>query len=173
MQTLINDLLAFSRVGRSGREHELVDLNDVLAAAQSALAETLQAASASVEVGELPTVSGDRTQLTSLFQNLISNAVKFRGKKKPVVRIEAVRQGEQWQLSCADNGIGIEGEYAERIFLIFQRLHSREAYDGSGIGLALCRKIVEYHGGRIWLDTNYSGGACFRMALPITKETTQ
>ncbi len=171
MQILINDLLAFSRVGRSGREHELLDLNDVLAAAQSALAETLQSSGASVVVGELPRVSGDRSQLISLFQNLISNAVKFRGAEAPVVRITAERQDEQWQLSCADNGIGIEGEYAERIFLIFQRLHSRESYDGSGIGLALCRKIVEYHGGRIWLDTDYTNGACFRLTLPIAKET--
>jgi signal transduction histidine kinase len=168
MQVLINDLLAFSRVGRSGREHEPVALGDALTAAQSALANTLDGSGARVVAdGELPTVRGDRTLLTSLFQNLISNAVKFRGAEPPVVRIAALRQGDMWQLSCADNGIGIDGEYAERIFLIFQRLHSREAYDGSGIGLALCRKIVEYHGGRIWLDTDYAGGACFRFTLPI------
>ena len=167
MQALINDLLAFSRVGRSGREHEPVALGDALAAARSALAEALDGSGARVVAGELPTVSGDRTLLTSLFQNLISNAVKFHGAEPPVVRIAALRQGDMWQLSCADNGIGIDDEYAERIFLIFQRLHSREAYDGSGIGLALCRKIVEYHGGRIWLDTDYAGGACFRFTLPI------
>jgi signal transduction histidine kinase len=173
MQILINDLLAFSRVGRSGREHELVELGDVLTAAQSALADALESSGASVVVGELPTVRGDRTQLTSLFQNLISNAVKFCGPEQPVVHIAALRQGETWQLSCSDNGIGIDREYAERIFLIFQRLHSREAYDGSGIGLALCRKIVEYHGGRIWLDTDYTGGTCFRLTLPIAKEIMQ
>jgi signal transduction histidine kinase len=173
MQILINDLLAFSRVGRSGREHELVQLSEVLAAAQSALASTLESTGTSVIVDELPTVRGDRAQLTSLFQNLISNAVKFRGAEQPLVHIAALRQGDEWQLSCSDNGIGIDQEYAERIFLIFQRLHSRETYEGSGIGLALCRKIVEYHGGHIWLDTNHSGGACFCFTLPMAKEIVQ
>jgi signal transduction histidine kinase len=166
MQTLINDLLAFSRVGRGGREQETVRLADALATAQSALARAIAESGASVESGELPVVRGDRAQLASLFQNLLANAVKFRGAEPPVVRIEAVRRGEAWELSCSDNGIGVEPEYAERIFLIFQRLHSREAYEGSGIGLALCRKIVEYHGGRMWLDTEYSGGASFRFTLP-------
>jgi signal transduction histidine kinase len=173
MQVLINDLLAFSRVGRGGREDALVELDDVLGAAQVALADTLQGAGAEVVGGELPRVRGDRTLLISLFQNLISNAVKFRGDRRPRVRVRARREGEQWRLSFADNGIGIEEEYAERIFLIFQRLHSRESYEGSGIGLALCRKIVEYHGGRIWLDTDYSGGACFCLTLPIAQEGTQ
>jgi signal transduction histidine kinase len=173
MQTLINDLLAFSRVGRGGREHELVELGAVVAAAQSALAETLESSGGTVLIEELPRIRGDRAQLTSLFQNLIANAVKFRGADPPVVRITALRQGAEWQLSCSDNGIGIDPEYAERIFLIFQRLHSRETYEGSGIGLALCRKIVEYHGGRIWLDTDYTAGACFHMTLPIAKETRQ
>jgi signal transduction histidine kinase len=173
MQILINDLLAFSRVGRGGRHDELVELEEALAAAQSRLAETIQRSGGRVLADELPTVRGDRAQLTSLFQNLISNAVKFRDAEPPVVRIAALRQGEEWQLSVADNGIGIEDEYAERIFLIFQRLHTREAYEGSGIGLALCRKIVEYHGGRIWLDTDYSGGARFRFTLPIAKEAPQ
>jgi signal transduction histidine kinase len=172
MQALISDLLAFSRVGRSGREHELIDLAEVLDAARSALADTLQDSGGRVQVGELPTVRGDRAQLTSLFQNLISNALKFHAAEPPVVRIEAQRDGEGcWELTCTDNGIGIEREYAERIFLIFQRLHSREAYAGSGIGLALCRKIVEYHGGSIWLDQEYSAGARFHLTLPIAKET--
>jgi signal transduction histidine kinase len=170
MQTLINDLLAFSRAGHSGREQQLIELSDVVADAQSALAGALDGGDASVVVGELPSVLGDRAQLTSLFQNLIGNAVKFRGAEPPVVRISAQRHANEWQLSCADNGIGIEPEYAERIFLIFQRLHSREAYEGTGIGLALCRKIVEYHGGRIWLDTHHSDGACFRFTLPIVTD---
>jgi signal transduction histidine kinase len=170
MQTLINDLLAFSRAGRSGREHELVDLNEALMAAQVSLAGALENAQASVVADELPTVSGDQAQLTSLFQNLIGNAVKFRGSEAPTVHIEVERQDGEWQVSCLDNGIGIDPEYAERIFLIFQRLHSRDTYEGTGIGLALCRKIVEYHGGRIWLETDYSGGACFRFTLPIVKE---
>jgi signal transduction histidine kinase len=170
MQELIGDLLAFSRVGRSGREHELIELDEVLATAQTAAAAAVESAGALVVADDLPVVSGERAQLVSLFQNLISNAVKFRGEEPPVVRIEASRSEREWQLSFADNGIGIEREYAERIFLIFQRLHARDAYSGSGIGLALCRKIVEYHGGRIWLDTDYTQGACFRLTLPIADE---
>lgn len=171
MQTLINDLLAFSRAGHSDREPELVDLNEALSTAQSALASALESADASVLATDLPAVRGNRAQLASLFQNLIANAVKFRGAEAPIVRIEAQQENGEWQLSCSDNGIGIDPEYAERIFLIFQRLHSRDTYEGTGIGLALCRKIVEYHGGHIWLDTDYSGGTRFRFTLPIVKET--
>ena len=173
MQTLINDLLAFSRVGRGGRTPERLPLANVVASAQAALAAQLEATGGSVRVGELPTVRSDRGQLVSLFQNLISNALKFHGADPPLVRISARRSDGFWELSCADNGIGVEGEYVERIFMIFQRLHSREAYEGTGIGLALARKIVEYHGGEIWLDREYSGGACFRFTLPIDQEGTQ
>ncbi|MFI4991919.1 MAG: ATP-binding protein [Solirubrobacterales bacterium] len=165
MQVLINDLLTFSRVGRGGREHQPVALDEVVAAAETALAAALERSGGQVIAGPLPTVRGESPQLVSLFQNLISNALKFRGEQPPVVRISARRAGAMWELSCADNGIGVEQEYAERIFLIFQRLHSREAYEGSGIGLALCRKIVEYHGGRIWLDSEFSGGARFLFTL--------
>jgi signal transduction histidine kinase len=173
MQVLINDLLAFSRVGRSGREQEPVSLEEVAASVEAALADTLAASGGRVVSDPLPTVRGDRAQLTSLFQNLISNALKFRGTDPPVVRLTARRDGEWWALTCTDNGLGIEPEYAERIFLIFQRLHSREAYEGTGIGLALCRKIVEYHGGRIWLDTEHSDGASFHMTLPNAEEAKQ
>jgi signal transduction histidine kinase len=171
MQSLINDLLAFSRVGRGGRAHEPVVLGEAVEGAVSALAETLEAAGARVEAGELPVLLGDATLLRSLFQNLIGNAVKFRATEPPVVEIAARQDGGEWLFSVSDNGIGIEPEYAERIFLIFQRLHTREAFDGSGIGLALCRKIVEYHEGRIWLDTSYTGGARFNFTLPATKES--
>jgi signal transduction histidine kinase len=167
MQVLINDLLAFSRVGRSGREQEPVALGAAVKAAEVALAGAIEHDGAQVLADELPTVRGDRAQLVSLIQNLIANALKFRGPEPPVVRIAAELSEGQWELSFADNGIGIEADYAERIFLIFQRLHSRDTYDGSGIGLALCRKIVEYHGGRIWLDSSYTGGACFRFTLPV------
>ena len=167
MQTLINDLLAFSRVGRSGREQTSVDLNETLADAQAALSGAVESSGATVIAEALPTVRGDRGQLASLLQNLIGNALKFRGAEAPVVQITVARDGGQWEITCLDNGIGIDPEYAERIFLIFQRLHSRETYGGTGIGLALCRKIVEYHGGRIWLDTGYSDGACFHFTLPI------
>jgi len=170
MQELINALLALSRVGRGGAPHTTVQLDDALAAAESSLAGELRQAGARVLAEPLPPVRGDRALLVSLFQNLIGNAVKFRDSEPPVVRIEGERrEGELW-ISIADNGIGIESDYAERIFQIFQRLHSREAYTGTGIGLALCRKIVEYHGGRIWLDPDYAGGARFQLTLPLAKE---
>ncbi len=170
MQVLINDLLALSRVGRSGRELERVDLGEVLADAMSSLSRLLQESSATVQAEGLPVVRGDRTLLVSLFQNLLANAVKFRGAEPPTVRLAARREDDRWELSCADNGIGIEAEYAERIFMIFQRLHTKEAYPGTGIGLAMCRKIVEYHGGRMWLDTDYGHGARFRFTLPTVEE---
>jgi signal transduction histidine kinase len=173
MQALINDLLAFSRVGRSGRRPEPVALNEAVATARSALAHQLQSGGGRVEVGDLPTILGDRTQLVSLFQNLISNALKFHGADPPVVRIDAARRNGSWELTCADNGVGIEPEFVDRVFMIFQRLHSREAYEGTGIGLALARKIVEYHGGEIWVDPQYSRGACFRLTFPILQAATQ
>jgi light-regulated signal transduction histidine kinase (bacteriophytochrome) len=169
MQALIDDLLTFSRVGSGERARELLPLREALDAARSALARSIEQTGAAIVAGELPTVEGDRALLGSLFQNLISNATRFRGLAPPRVRIEARRRGEEWEISCADNGIGIEGEHAERIFLIFQRLHPRQAYEGSGIGLSLARKIVEHHGGRIWLDTSYRGGACFRFTLPVVE----
>jgi signal transduction histidine kinase len=170
MQILINDLLAFSRVGRSGTEHELVDLNPVLAEAEESLSSALKESGATVLTDELPSVRGERSLLVSLFQNLIGNAVKFRSEQAPVVRVSVTRQGQEWQFRCADNGIGVEKEYADRIFVIFQRLHTKEAYPGTGIGLAMCRKIVEYHGGRMWLDLDHKPGAEFRFTLPIAKE---
>ncbi len=173
MQVLINDLLAFSRVGRGGREQEVVDLGEVIAAAQTALVGPIERTGARITSGPLPRIRGDRTQLGSLFQNLISNALKFRGSEPPLVRFAARRIGAFWELSCTDNGIGVEHEYAERIFLIFQRLHSRDAYDGSGIGLALCRKIVEYHGGHMWLDSEFSNGARFRFTLPVGEDPSE
>ncbi len=173
MQTLINDLLAFSRVGRSSRQREPVALQDALKAAQSTLSVRLRESDATVISSDLPTVAGDQVLLASLFQNLIANSLKFSGEQPPRLRIQARQAEGEWEISFADNGIGIAEEFAERIFLIFQRLHSREAFEGSGIGLAMCRKIVEYHGGRIWLDTSYSGGARFLFTMPIAKGATQ
>jgi signal transduction histidine kinase len=168
MQTLINDLLAFSRVGREGRQSRPVALGDALAGAEDALGEPIQATGARIVAGELPSVLGDESLLRSLFQNLLANSFRFHGPEPPLVRITAHRSDGAWEVSFSDNGIGIEPEYAERVFLIFQRLHGRDAYEGSGIGLALCRKIVEYHGGQIWLDTDYEGGTSFHFTLPAT-----
>jgi len=166
MQVLINDLLEFSRVGRGSVAREPVDLREVLAEVTRSLSGPLREAGATIVGDELPVVRGERSLLVSLLQNLIGNSVKFRGAEAPVIRFSAVRDGNMWQIGCADNGIGVEPQYAERIFVIFQRLHTKETYGGTGIGLALCRKIVEYHGGRIWLDSDHRGGTCIRFTLP-------
>ena len=170
MQTLINDLLAFSRVGRDGARHVPVALSGVLAAAVDALAGPIEETGARIEAGELPVVWGDESLLRSLFQNLLANSLRCHGAEPPRVTIAASRRDGSWEITFADNGIGIEPEYAERVFLIFQRLHGRDAYEGSGIGLALARRIVEYHGGQIWLDTGYKGGASFHIMLPARED---
>ncbi|WP_179812014.1 sensor histidine kinase [Nocardiopsis sinuspersici] len=152
MQTLINDLLAFSRVGRT-RNFAPVPLEGALDDALSNLSTRLEEVDAEVTWEPMPTVQGDRTLLTQVFFNLVGNAVKFRGEERPRVHISVERREDEWVFCCTDNGIGIEPQYAERIFVIFQRLHTRDKYTGTGIGLAMCKKIVEFHGGRIWLDT--------------------
>ena len=126
---------------------------------------------ATVETGHLPLVLAELALLTAVFQNLLSNALKFSGGKPPRVVITCTRDEPFWLFSFGDNGMGIEPEYAERIFVIFQRLHERSAYPGTGIGLAMTRKIVEYFGGRIWLDTSYTEGSRFLFTLPMPAET--
>lgn len=171
MQVLINDLLAFSRVGRNAGEHEVVDTGELLDAATSNLESAIKYSGATIRRGELPKVLGEASLLTAVFQNLISNAIKFRGEDPPEVGVEAVRSGDEWLFSFTDKGIGIDAEYAERVFVIFQRLHTRSAYPGTGIGLAMCRKIIEYHGGRIWLDTDAPEGTTrFSFTLPVIAE---
>ncbi len=172
MQQLINDLLAFSRVGRDPHPEELADLNVVASAALADLGEAVGETGAEIVIGELPRLSVEPPLIRTVFQNLIGNALKFRGERSPVVRIEAERRDDDWLFTCTDNGIGIEPEYAERIFVIFQRLHPRDRYEGTGIGLAMCRKIIEYHGGAIWLDREYSGGARIRFTLPAEPSDT-
>jgi signal transduction histidine kinase len=170
MQQLINDLLAFSRVGRTTAGFEDVDTAEIAQHALGALGDVPEEAGAQVEFGSLPTVQGDDALLTQVFQNLIGNAIKFRSPDRPpVIRVSAEREGEFWHFRCEDNGIGIDPQYADRIFVIFQRLHSKDLYGGTGIGLSLCKKIVEYHGGRIWLDTDRNGapGSVVHWTLPV------
>ena len=166
MQVLINDLLAFSRVGRLTREHAEIDGDDLVKQALANLSVAIEETDAEVTVDELPRISGDLSLLTGVVQNLVSNAIKFRGEEPPKIHIGVGDAGEQWEFSVADNGIGISSEYAERIFVIFQRLHPKDAYPGTGIGLAMARKIIEYHGGQIWLDTEVTSGTTFRFTLP-------
>jgi signal transduction histidine kinase len=171
MQELINDLLEFSRVGRMTREHELIPARELVESATTRLATLIDDAGAEVVVhGELPTVSGDRGLLSIVFQNLIGNGIKFRGEDPPRIDIAAERDGRAWRFEVSDNGIGVDDEYAERIFVIFQRLHTRDVYEGTGIGLAMCRKIIEYHGGRISLAPSQAGrGARFAFTLPVVE----
>ena len=166
MQVLINDLLAFSRAGRSTEGLGPVACDAALAGATANLATQIGQAGAVIEAGPLPVVRAQLTLMTVVFQNLLSNALKFKGEQPPRIVVTAERDGQFWSFSVSDNGIGIEPEYADRIFLIFQRLHDRAAYPGTGIGLAMCRKIVEYFGGRIWLDTGAGDGARFCFTVP-------
>ena len=171
MQALINDLLAYSRVGRSDREPALVSSDAALTQARANLAEQIEQTGATIESGHLPLVLAELPLLIAVFQNLLSNALKFSGEKAPRVVVTVSRDEPFWLFSFSDNGIGIEPEYAERIFVIFQRLHERSAYAGTGIGLSMTRKIIEYFGGRIWLDTTFTGGTRFCFTLPMPQET--
>jgi len=167
MQALINDLLAFSRVGRTAQKREPVALALLLAQAWANLASEVRRTRATIEQGELPIVLGEASLLTAVFQNLLSNALKFHGDERPRVSVSVRRDGRYWLFSFSDNGIGIEPEYADRIFVIFQRLHDKATYPGTGIGLAMVKKIIEYHGGRIWLDTDVTSGSRFCFTLPM------
>ncbi len=174
MQVLINDLLTFSRVGRLGTMQTEVELDTALDAGLANLAATVEEADAEIvrPPGPLPQIIGDPTLLTMLWQNLIGNAIKFRHKdRRPRVVIDCERRtgehGDEWLLSVSDNGIGIADEFTEKVFVIFQRLHGREVYSGTGVGLALCKKIVEHHGGTIWVDTSYTDGTRFEFTLPV------
>ena len=171
MQALINDLLAYSRVGRSDREPALVSSDAALTQARANLAEQIEQTGATIETGHLPLVLAELPLLIAVFQNLLSNSLKFTGGKPPRVVITVRRDEPFWLFSFSDNSIGIDPEYAERIFVLFQRLNERSAFAGTGIGLALTRKIIEYFGGRIWLDTTWTEGARFLFTLPMPEET--
>ncbi len=173
MQRLINDLLAYSRVGTRGKPFEPTNCEDVFSQAVANLRAAIEENGAVVTHDHLPTVMADSVQIVQLFQNLIGNAIKFHGDKHPEVHVAARQNDTEWFFSVRDNGIGIDPEHFERIFVIFQRLHGRGEYPGTGIGLAVCKRIVERHKGRIWVESNVGKGSTFYFTIPVVgdKET--
>jgi light-regulated signal transduction histidine kinase (bacteriophytochrome) len=165
MQVLIQDLLAFSRVGRK-EACSSVDCDGVMRDVLQVLAPAIEESRGTVNYSHLPEVWADSTQMVQLFQNLIGNALKFRTKEPPVISIQAERKDREWLFSVRDNGIGIAPEDAESIFAVFQRLHARSEYPGNGIGLAICKKIVERYGGKIWVESQLGQGTTFKFTLP-------
>jgi PAS domain S-box-containing protein len=171
MQTLINDLLVYSRVGRLGRPFGEVDLGAVMDGVRATLRISLDDSGAVLTCGPLPVVTGDDQELLRLFQNLIGNAIKYsRPEEPPRIDIQARRDGRTWRITVTDNGIGIPPEFTGRIFLIFQRLHNRTEYSGTGIGLAVCKKIVEHHQGAIGVTSVPGEGSAFWFTLPAMED---
>jgi signal transduction histidine kinase len=169
MQALIKDLLEYSQVGTKEKRFESIESSLAVGLAVGNLEVTIEESGAIVTYDELPTVTADFSQMSRLFQNLIGNAIKYRGNKSPKVHISADRNGNEWIFSVKDNGIGIDPKNLERIFIIFQRLHGRDEYPGTGIGLAICKKIVERHGGRIWAESESEKGSIFHFTIPDEK----
>jgi hypothetical protein len=166
MQSMINDLLDYSRVGTAGKTFEKTDCAHVLGQAVVNLQGAIEESGAVIAKNKLPTIKADESQLIQLFQNLIDNAIKFRGNEPSRVHVAAKKKGKEWLFSVQDNGIGIDPQYAERIFVIFQRLHNRKKYSGTGIGLAICKRIAERHGGRIWVESEPGKGSTFFFTIP-------
>ena len=171
MQGLIQDLLSYSRVTTRAKKYSFTSAEAACDTALKNLQESVKASDALVSVGPLPTVLAEPTQLTQLFQNLIGNAVKYRNEGRPEISIAAKPNGNEWTFSIQDNGIGIEPQYSERIFQMFQRLHTRGQYSGTGIGLAICKKIVEQHGGKIWVESKPGDGSTFLFTIPWAERT--
>ncbi len=166
MQDLIKDLLEYSKVGTKGINLKPVDFNLTADKAVLNLRAAIEESGATVTRDELPVLAADASQITRLFQNLIGNALKFRSKEKLTVHVSAGKKGSEWIFSVRDNGIGINREAAERIFVIFQRLHTKEQYPGTGVGLAICKRIVERHGGKIWVESEPGKGSIFYFTIP-------
>ena len=166
MQRLINDLLAYSRVNTQGKTIETVDSHSVLGAALRNLSAAIEESHAIIINDDMPAVRADASQLSQLFQNLIGNAIKFRGADSPRIHVSASDFGREWRFSVKDNGIGFDAKYADKVFVIFQRLHTRQEFPGTGIGLAICKRIVERHGGRIWFESETGKGSTFYFTLP-------
>lgn len=169
MRLMIEDLLAYARVSAGPRALQAVDLNQVVQDVIGGLEQIMRESSADIEVGELPVLQGEPAHLAAVFQNLIANAIKFR-REQPLIRISARAEEGQWQLSVQDNGIGIDSAQFERVFQVFQRLHGKEEYPGTGIGLAVCKKIVERHGGRIWLESTPGECTTFHFTIPAQSD---
>lgn len=167
MQVLIQDLLAFSRVGRAESSNGSIDCNAVMEEVLQALSAAIQESGAAISYSQLPQIQGDHTQLGQVFQNLIGNAIKFRGKEAPKISVQAENKDEQWRFEVSDNGIGIAPESAGKIFEVFHRLNARTKYPGNGIGLAICKKIVERYGGQIWVESQSGLGSSFKFTLPV------
>ncbi|MGE5352659.1 MAG: sensor histidine kinase [Acidobacteriota bacterium] len=165
MQTLIMDLLHYSRTATSKEDLKPVELNIVLTEVLTDLKVAIETSHADIKVSPLPTVKANHTQIRQLFQNLIGNAIKFRGDINPVVEVSVMEESDHWLFSIRDNGIGIDPEYSEKIFMLFQRLNDREKYPGTGIGLAVCKKIVERHGGKIWIESEPGKGTEFLFTI--------
>jgi PAS domain S-box-containing protein len=166
MKKMITDLLAYSRVGRQGEEFAPIACEAVLNEARANLEAAITESSAEINHGPLPTVLGNSYLLVHLFQNLVGNAIKFRTKEPPRIQVSAKLDEQGWLFSVSDNGIGLNQQDADRIFMVFQRLHGREEYPGTGIGLAISKKIVEHHGGRIWVESEPGKGATFHFTIP-------
>jgi light-regulated signal transduction histidine kinase (bacteriophytochrome) len=169
MQALIHDLLTYSRVDLRGRSLEATDLEEVFRTAKNNLKVAIEESGAVITHEPLPRVLADSIQLTQLFQNLLGNGIKFHGREAPLLSVSAQADGEEWVFSVRDNGIGIDPRDFERLFVIFQRLHTRQEYAGTGMGLAICKKILERHGGRIWVESAPGKGSTFFFTLPMLK----
>ena len=171
MQTLIEDLLAYARAGKSEQTWVMVDLNQVLHQVTENLHSAIAKTQAQIVVGNLPQILINPTEIIQLFQNLVENAIKFCEEQPPQIKVTASNQGQEWLIAIADNGIGIEAEFQSQIFHVFQRLHPDDTYSGTGMGLAICQKIVERYGGRIWVESTIEKGSTFYFTLPIDADS--
>ncbi len=169
MKTLIEDLLEYSRIQTRGNPFEVINFEEVLKDVLFSFHETIKEKDAEITHDYLPNILADKTQLIQVFQNLIDNALKFRSKDPVRIHISAKKNKKNWQFSVKDNGIGIDPEYFDRIFIIFQRLHRKSEYPGTGIGLALCKRIIERHNGKIWVESKVGKGSTFHFTIPIKK----
>ena len=165
MSQLIRDLMTYSRVDYEAVPFDSVDMNVVAAEVLNDLHDEINLSNAKITIAELPVVGGDEAQLKDLLRVLVSNSMMYRSDDSPEIQVEALPGHDEWQFSVSDNGIGIKPEYQKQIFTMLQRLHSREEYPGTGIGLAICRRVAGRHGGRIWVESEYGQGSCFRFTI--------